>query len=144
MEPCFCAGRLASIVSAHSIAKKWQQSRVALPSRGLTRYDAACAPKRAITKYLSSKWCTCCGTLLHKRLQRGAIALAGSGTYFGSVPLLGFGLTFNESPLWAKVPFCLNAEQRKECLGAGSAASGKKIQVHAAETEGTPAPAPDA
>jgi hypothetical protein len=87
---------------------------------------------------------TTTGTIVGIFVAIKSMAFLGVVIAVGSVPLLGFGLTFNESPLWAKVPFCLNAEQRKECLGAGSAASGKKIQVHAAETEGTPAPAPDA
>ena len=34
----------------------------------------------------------------------------------GSVPLLGFGLTFDKAPLLRKMPFLLNSEQKKTML----------------------------
>jgi hypothetical protein len=34
----------------------------------------------------------------------------------GSVPLLGFGLTFDQAPLFKKLPFLLNSEQKKSML----------------------------
>ena len=47
----------------------------------------------------------------------------------GSVPLLGFGLTFDKAPLLQKMPFLLNSEQKKSMLVKVVDASSTKNKV---------------
>ena len=52
-------------------------------------------------------------------LLLGVLSAAILGLFIavGSVPLLGFGLTFDRSPLLRGLPFLLNAEQKEELFG---------------------------
>lgn len=51
-------------------------------------------------------------------LVLGIVAMMFLGVVIavGSVPLLGFGLTFDKAPLLKKMPFLLNSEQKKSML----------------------------
>ena len=49
-----------------------------------------------------------------------SIAILGTFIAVGSVPLIGFDLTFNESPVLRAIPWVLNAEQ-KESLSTNRA-----------------------
>jgi hypothetical protein len=56
------------------------------------------------------------GTVVGLILGIVAMMFLGVVIAVGSVPLLGFGLTFDKAPLLRKMPFLLNSEQKKTML----------------------------